>query len=157
LLVEGRQNSKIKTWREVTFLENPTTGTKLRIQHHRAHGFLKPMKVTVIGPDLTGLLWPEIKAIGDTFSDFEISMVELAFDFSPESGVDKEFVAKHARFGKSRRVPMPQYPALCATAPERPRKCCVVIGSRKFKRSVWSLSCIRGGSDCPKLTAFYIC
>jgi hypothetical protein len=105
-----RRKAKIATWRQVLFLENPKTGTKLRIQYDRAHGFLKPMKSTVISKDLPGLLWPEIKAIGDTFSDFEISMVEIAFDFHPGSGVDKTFVAKHARFGKSHRVPMQQYP-----------------------------------------------
>jgi len=105
-----RRKAKIKTWRQVLFLENPKTGTKLRIQYDRAHGFLKDMKVTVISQDLTGLLWPEIKVIGDAFSDFQISMVEIAFDFSPASGVDKRFVTRHGRFGKSHRVSMPQYP-----------------------------------------------
>jgi hypothetical protein len=105
-----RSRGKIATYRRVRRLENLATGTKIHIQYDRAHGYLKPMRVTVIGPDSTGLLWPELKVIGDAFSNFLIRMLEIAFDFSPESEVDREFVLKHARFGKSRREKLKQYP-----------------------------------------------
>jgi hypothetical protein len=105
-----RRKGKIHTYKRVRRLENPKTGTKIHVQYDRAHGFLKPLRVTVIGPDATGILWPELKTIGDAFDDFLVRMVELAFDFDPVSGVDAEFVHRHGRFGKSRPVPMPQYP-----------------------------------------------
>jgi hypothetical protein len=105
-----RRRTKIATWRQILFLESDRTGTKVRIQYDRAHGWLKHMKVTVIGPDTTGILEPELKAIGDAFQDFEICMLEVAFNFSPTSGVDQEYVKKHALFGKSRPVKMPKYP-----------------------------------------------
>jgi len=97
---------KTVAYKRVRRMENPTTGTKIHVQHWRAHGYLKPMRVTVIGPDLTGILWAELKSIGDAFKDFVVRMVELAFDFSSESGVDADFVRRHARFGKSKSVPM---------------------------------------------------
>jgi hypothetical protein len=34
---------------------------------------------------------------------FRFVLVELAFDFSLDSGIDRKFVRRHARFGKSRR------------------------------------------------------
>jgi len=108
-LVRGTKGKK-PNYRRVRRLKSSATGSEIQIQYQRTHGYLKPMRVTVIGPDSTGLLWPELKIIGDTFSDFQISMVEIAFDFGPEAGVDKAFVARHGRFGKSHRVPRRQYP-----------------------------------------------
>jgi hypothetical protein len=47
------------------------------------------------GPDATGLLGPELKTIGDAFEDFNVCMLEIAFDFGPASGVDQDYVKKH--------------------------------------------------------------
>jgi hypothetical protein len=97
-------------YRRVRRMENPLTGTKIQIQYSRAHGFLKDLRVTVIGHDSTGIQWPELEKVGDAFGDFLVRMVEIAFDFSRESGVDLDFVRRHGKFGKSRSIPMKMYP-----------------------------------------------
>ena len=105
-----RTNAKITTYRRVRSLVNPKTGTKLFIQYRRAHGFLKPVRVTVVGADATGIPSPDLKAIGDAYGDLLIRTVEIAFDFAPASGVDREYVLKHALFGKSRPTKTGKYP-----------------------------------------------
>lgn len=103
-------NEKHVNYRRVRSLANPKSGTQLFVQYRRTHGYLKPYRVTVIGCDETGILWSDLKAIGDAFSDFRIIMIELAFDFATGSGVDKQFVLRHGRFGKSRPAHNPKYP-----------------------------------------------
>ena len=105
-----RTNAKITTYRRVRSLVNPNTGTKLFIQYQRAHGFLKPVRVTVVGADATGIPWPDLKTIGDAYRDMLIRTLELAFDFAPASGVDLEYVRKHALFGKSQPANTGKYP-----------------------------------------------
>jgi hypothetical protein len=107
-----RKRAKIATYRRVRAMENSATGTKLYVQYSRAHGWLKPIRVTVVGNDATGILWPDLKNIGDAFGDILIRTIELAFDFEPASGVDREFVLKHALFGKSRPTRNEKYPEL---------------------------------------------
>jgi hypothetical protein len=105
-----RRRAKITTYRRVRSLINPKTGTKVFVQHDRAHGFLRPVRVTVVGPDATGILWPDLQTIGDAYGDLLVRTLELAFDFAPDSGVDKEYVLKHALFGKSRPGDTGRYP-----------------------------------------------
>jgi hypothetical protein len=119
---------KVVTYRRVRSLENSKTGTKIYIQHQRAHGYLKPLRVTVVGCDATGILWPDLKAIGDAFASFKIRMAEVAFDFAPDSGVNREFVLKHATFGKSRPAHNTKHPDTLHYGTRR---------SAKFVRCYW--------------------
>jgi hypothetical protein len=105
-----RTKARITTYRRVRSLVNPRTGTQLFVQYQRAHGFLKPVRVTVVGSDPTGIPWPDLKKIGDAYGDLLIRTLELAFDFAPGSGVDKDYVLKHALFGKSQPVNTGRYP-----------------------------------------------
>jgi hypothetical protein len=125
---EVRPRGKAETYRRVRTLENPKTGTKLFVQYKRAHGYLKPFRVTVVACDTTGILWPDLKAIGDAFADFKIRMAEVAFDFAPNSGVNQDFVQKHAIFGKSRPAHNPKYPDTLHYGTRR---------SAKFVRCYW--------------------
>jgi hypothetical protein len=43
-----RRQAKIATYRRVRFLESPKTGTKLYMQYDRAHGWLKPVRLTAV-------------------------------------------------------------------------------------------------------------
>jgi hypothetical protein len=105
-----RRRGKIQTYRRVRTLVNSKTGTRIYVQYKRAHGFLKPVRATMVGHDPTGLLWPDLKNTGDAYGDLLIRVVELAFDFAPDSGVDKDYVRKHALFGKSQPVDTGKYP-----------------------------------------------
>src|ERR1700683_3069507 len=116
------------TYRRVRSLENLTTGTKIYVQHQRAHGYLKPLRVTVVGRNATGILWPDLKAIGDAFANFKIRMAEVAFDFAPNSGVNQTFVLNHATFGKSRPAQNPEHPNTLHYGTRR---------SAKFVRCYW--------------------
>ncbi len=107
-----RRQARIKTYSRVRFLLNQQSGTKLFIQYSRAHGWLKPIRVTMVGADSTGILWPDLRTIGEAFGESQVRMVEIAFDFDPASGVDYEYVLKHALFGKSRPAHNPAYPGV---------------------------------------------
>ncbi len=118
----------METYRRVRSLENPKTGTKISVQYKRAHGYLKAHRVTVVGCDATGILWPDLKAIGDAFANFAIRMIEVAFDFAPSSGVNQDFALKHAIFGKSRPRHNPEHPGTLHFGTRR---------SDKFVRCYW--------------------
>lgn len=97
-----RRQGKIQTYRRVRSLRNPATGTQFFLQYDRAHGFLYPFRGTIVGADSTGIPWGDLQSIGDAYGDFSVRMIELSFDFAPGSGVDEEYVRKHALFGKAR-------------------------------------------------------
>jgi hypothetical protein len=105
-----RTKARITTYRRVRSLVNPTTGTQIFVQYQRAHGFLKPVRGTIVGSDATGVPLPDLKKIGDAYGDLLIRTLELAFDFAPASGVDKDYVLKHALFGKSQPVNTGKFP-----------------------------------------------
>ena len=69
----------------------------------RAH-WLKPFRVTIYGDDRFGLLPPEVFAILEVLPDFQLTMIELAFDFRGGI-VNRRFVRDHALFGKSQPRP----------------------------------------------------
>ncbi len=97
-----RSQTSVTTYRRVRRLENPKSGTKAYLQYWPTHGWLDPLKITVVGCDKTGIPWPDLRTISQAFGDLpRITMVELALDFSPASGVDRHFLLAHARFGKS--------------------------------------------------------
>jgi hypothetical protein len=57
-------------------------------------------------------------------------MAEVAFDFAPHSGIDQEFVLKHAMFGKSRPAHNPKHPDTLHYGTRR---------SAKFVRCYWKV------------------
>jgi hypothetical protein len=105
-----RQQTKVGTYGRVRSLENPKTGTKVYLQYQRKHGWLQPMLVTVVANDATGILLPDSLTISTALGPIVTRLMELALDFSAESGVNKDFVLKHALFGKSRPAHDPRFP-----------------------------------------------
>jgi hypothetical protein len=116
------------TYRRVRIFENLATDTKVVVQHRRAHGYLKPYRVTAIGCDATGILWPDLNAIANAFPDALIRMVELAFDFASATRINQSFILKHAKFGKSRPAHNPKHPDTLHFGKRR---------SAKFVRCYW--------------------
>jgi hypothetical protein len=80
-----------------------TNSSKVTLQYERRVPWGAPQRVTMIGHDQTGLSLQEIQGVISQCYRHDLSLVELAFDFTPEAGVDREFVLRHGRFGKSRR------------------------------------------------------
>ena len=104
-----RQQTKVGTYGRVRSMENPKTGTKLFIQYGKKHGWLKPMLVTAVANAHTGIV-KDLLAISTAFGHIKTRMVEIAFDCSAESGIDRKFVLEHGLFGKSRPNHDPRFP-----------------------------------------------
>jgi hypothetical protein len=63
---------------------------------------LAQCKITMIARDQTGLQPRDVMAVLDLLPDVRLVMVEIAFDFGFNSGVDGAYVRRHGLFGKSR-------------------------------------------------------
>jgi hypothetical protein len=68
-------------------------------QSHRLAG----CKITMIAEDQRGLQFEDVCGVLELLPDVRLTLVEIAWDFSPDSVVDGAFIRKHALFGKSRR------------------------------------------------------
>jgi hypothetical protein len=96
-----RSQTTIKTYARVREYVNSITGTRIFLQHQPLLPGLSPFKATVIGYDCRRLSRREIQQIVRAFRSYQLLLVEVAWDFSPRSGVDIEFVLRHGVFGKS--------------------------------------------------------
>ncbi len=77
--------------------------TQIYLQYKPCAPWLPPWKVTLIADDKTGLLRSHVEAVIRHCRQHRLLMVELAIDFLPYSGVDRAFVRRHAKFGKTQR------------------------------------------------------
>lgn len=81
-----------------------TDETKIYWQYERQKSWLKPWKITIVADDKMGLFYDDIEKVLCHCKFFRFLLVEVAVDFSPSRGVDRQFVRCHAIFGKSRRI-----------------------------------------------------
>ncbi len=98
-----RPQGRTATYARVRQLLSLTSGTKIAWQYGRRHGWLTPWRITLFGDDRTGLTPEEVRRITGPRRFDRLVLLELAVDFDSLSGVDQEFVGRHAVFGKSRR------------------------------------------------------
>ena len=94
--------AKLRTYERVLKLRCTTTSCEIVVQHDPQLPWLAPVRITIIGDDLTGVTPEVIEGVISQCHHHTITLVELAFDFPPESNVDQDFVRRHGRFGKSR-------------------------------------------------------
>ena len=80
-----------------------TNDAKIFWQYYRLKGWLKPWKITIVADDEEGLSHEEIEKVLKHCRHYRFLIAEIAVDFSPSTGVNKEFVRQHAVFGKSHR------------------------------------------------------
>jgi hypothetical protein len=95
--------TSIVTYHRTRQLRHVKSGTEVYWQYQPQCSWLKPWKISVEPPDKRGLRIREVFPILRLCRTYHLLLVELALDFFPESGVDRKFVKRHARFGKSRR------------------------------------------------------
>jgi hypothetical protein len=81
------------------------SATKAFWQYKRQKAWVKQWRVTLIADDLRGITAREAWSFCKHFRFLKLLLFELALDFSPDSGIDANFVPQHARFGKSRFRP----------------------------------------------------
>jgi len=99
----ARPQGRVPTYARVRLLRSLENNSLARIQHERVMPWLRPFRVTLVGDDRQGVTPDEIRRFVTQFSSHRLSLVEIAFDFDPSSGVDEDFVLRHGQFGKSRR------------------------------------------------------
>jgi hypothetical protein len=98
-----RCQTTIPTYARCRQLINRMSGTRIFWQYQPRAPWLWPWKITFVANDKFGLWKNEIKEVMKSSEDHRLILVEIAFDFDPASGVNREFLRGHAIFGKSRR------------------------------------------------------
>jgi hypothetical protein len=98
-----RRQGKMAVYDRVSRLRSTTNTSEIAISYKRRVPWVAPQRVTLIADDETGLKPEEIEGVTSQCLTHSLSLVELALDFTPESGVDRKFVVRHGQFGKSRR------------------------------------------------------
>jgi len=97
-----KPQGKVPTYARVRALESRTTGCRIFVQYQRRRGWLASFFITIIGDDKLGITPEDIVSVRAGYRLQLPSLVELALDFCPTSRVDRVYVLKHGRFGKSR-------------------------------------------------------
>ena len=99
-----RSQTNIKTYARCRQYRSTTSDAKIYWQYERQKAWLKPWKVTMVADDKTGLSYEQIHNVLGRCRFYRFLIIEVAADFSPSTGVDREFVRRHGIFGKSRRA-----------------------------------------------------
>jgi hypothetical protein len=98
-----RAQGKIATYERVRTFRATANSALLFLQYKPLLPWLAAWRFTLIGDDEGGLSPDEVESVIAQCSSHRPSMVELAVDF-PEGGiVDRDFVLKHGKFGKTQR------------------------------------------------------
>lgn len=98
-----RRQGKIPTYSRVCVFRSVVGDAQVVLQYEPVARWLQPWRLTITGDDRTGITTTQIEAVLALCLNYKLSLVELAFDFAAESGVDERFVLQHGTFGKSRR------------------------------------------------------
>ena len=97
-----RWKDKPPIYARVRVLRSKISSTIAQWQYDRRKGWAKPWRVTLVADDLQGITALEAWSFFKHFRFPKLLLFELAFDFPRSSGVDGNFVLRHALFGKSR-------------------------------------------------------
>jgi hypothetical protein len=97
-----RYQTDIPTYSRARELWNARTRVRIYVRYERRCTFLAPFKITIIGDDQGGLSRRDILHVLKAFRNYHLLLIEIAFDFFPDSGVDADYVRQHGVFGKSR-------------------------------------------------------
>ena len=98
-----RQSGAIRTYDRARWYRSEENACKVSISYQKVAPWLPVYKVTIYADDQTGITLDELKRVLVGFPDHRISLLEIAFDFHPDTPVNEAFVLRHMRFGKSQR------------------------------------------------------
>jgi hypothetical protein len=99
------QQTTARTYLRCRQLVNDKSGTRVYWQYAPQHAWLRKWKVTFIADDRRGLMPQDLQPVLKYCPGYCLVLIEVAFDFSPSTGVDAAFIKRHALFGKSRPRP----------------------------------------------------
>jgi hypothetical protein len=97
-----RGQTTVRTYNRVKAYRNPASGAKVFVQYEPNAPWLAPVKATFCPNDRCGLQRSDVDSFVENFLTYQPLTVELSFDFNSKSCIDKEFIRRHAIFGKSR-------------------------------------------------------
>lgn len=98
-----RSQTTISTYARSRCYKSRSNDTKVFWQYRRLKTWLMPWKITLVADDNLGLTRQDIEGVLVHCRSYKFFAIELAFDFAPTAGVNREFVLSHAVFGKSHR------------------------------------------------------
>jgi|HubBroStandDraft_2_1064218.scaffolds.fasta_scaffold58323_2 hypothetical protein len=98
-----RRQTSIPTYKRCRHYQSKENDAKIYWQYWRQKSWLKPWKITVVADDSAGLSYDELDAVLRHCKFWHFLTIEVAIDFSPATGVNRDFVRRHALLGKSRR------------------------------------------------------
>lgn len=98
-----RARGGVRTYDRARWYRSEENSCKVSISYQRVAPWLPMYRVTIYADDQTGITLDELRRVLVGFPDHLISLLEIAFDFDPATPVDKKFVLRHMRFGKSQR------------------------------------------------------
>jgi len=101
-----RSVTPIKTWERVARYEHGETGSQLFILYRTNLPSLPDMKATLIAPNGRFLSWNAVDGVRRELAEARLVLIELALDFPPKCGIDRDFILKHGVFGKAHRRPV---------------------------------------------------
>ena len=90
-------------YERVCHLTHTTSGTTVKWQHHRRTAYVREWRIGWEAGDGSEIRPSDVLPILKHCHFARPTLVELALDFDESSGVDRQFVRQHAKFGKSRR------------------------------------------------------
>jgi hypothetical protein len=93
----------LATYRRVRIYRSLTSSARIVLQYERLVPWVQPWRFTLIADDSTGITSEDIAAVVMNCMSHSVTMVELALDFPALSEVDRDFVLRFGRFGKSHR------------------------------------------------------
>jgi hypothetical protein len=92
-----------RAYARIQWFKHKSSQMRVLVESERVKPYLAPYRVTLYADDLTGLLPAQVLGLLEVMPAARLILLELAFDFSLLSHVDRTFVRRHGRFGKSQR------------------------------------------------------
>jgi hypothetical protein len=93
---------KVRTYSRVSKFRSTTSSCQIVVQYDPQLPWLAPSRITIIGDDATGITLEDIEGVISQCHHHTLTLVELAVDFPLGNGIDRNFVRRYGRFGKSR-------------------------------------------------------
>jgi hypothetical protein len=97
-----RWKGKPLVYGRVREMQSESSTTKAFWQYDPQTGWARRWRITLVADDQQGIAALEGWNIFKHLRFPKLLLFELAFDFSPDTGIDADFVLQHALFGKSR-------------------------------------------------------
>ncbi len=125
--LKRREPDDFLPYERMTRFVSTTSIHEMFVLIERGSHQLAGCRITMIAEDQQGLQFEDVRTVLELLPDARIPLLEIAWDFSPDSVVDGAFIRTHALFGKSRRRRVAEIQGYDSWGSRR--------GRRKFVRS----------------------